>query len=466
MKEKSSPVTSAIHKSISTIKNVESKIPLKHSRRWTRFPSGTILKAVRVVDVDYSAELMSLTKILKNAFCCKFAKYNSEMAIEFKIVQNFDDLNKIEKEEDYKNTNSIHNTDYGKNSLSEKSFYLPVEEDSQNEAIDLIPIAGMEKILKLNSLQTIKHFVDMDFNMSLLNLKVYVDNPFGETESPKKSTKSNSLFTDFLMKQNEYLQNDKLSSVYELFAYRDQCEILVGYDLEKEKIIFMPVRAVNSHLNNFIKISKPENLENLNINKFKSNFEFFIRAAELKIKMFDSDIMKLETNSTSKMFNSINQHLTIEKKPTIIHFADFINAELLEKQSCRKQSIVSVAPKASSSICLPNNDTGLSETLTSPQEAIQNYNEILPNKPSASSIRKTDIRLKKRRSYTIPARTFNRFRNNKEFYSRQDRNSEFSDSIKTGASTSNECWENMEFKDEPVFDSDQYNKLRSKSSLI
>lgn len=57
------------------------------------------------------------------------------MVIEFRIVENFDEIMKPEE--------SLNDTSTKKydGKLSEKSYYIPVDVDNPNKSIDLIPIA-------------------------------------------------------------------------------------------------------------------------------------------------------------------------------------------------------------------------------------------------------------------------------------------------------------------------------------
>ena len=147
-------------------------------RKWTKFKQGTICKALRVVMVDYDEGFdqteNSYWSCFKNILCCNsYATKKSDLAIEFKIIEDFDELVRVCAEPDSEMTMSHTKR------LSKKSFFLPVNESKLNNDIDLIPISQMAKNLSLNNLQTINNLI---FNNMLINnsleLKLFDENPF------------------------------------------------------------------------------------------------------------------------------------------------------------------------------------------------------------------------------------------------------------------------------------------------
>lgn len=75
----------------------------------------------------------------KGILCCQKSKNKSEMAFEFKVVENFRELMMCLDS----NVPSISKKITEK--LSEKSFYIPIDVDNPNKSIDLIPIASLNK---------------------------------------------------------------------------------------------------------------------------------------------------------------------------------------------------------------------------------------------------------------------------------------------------------------------------------
>lgn len=107
----------------------------QYNRKWTKFPVGTICKVIRVFDMDCFSDTNFYVQMCQAFFCCYKSKNKSEMVIEFRIVENFDEIMKPEE--------SLNDTSTKKydGKLSEKSYYIPVDVDNPNKSIDLIPIA-------------------------------------------------------------------------------------------------------------------------------------------------------------------------------------------------------------------------------------------------------------------------------------------------------------------------------------
>ena len=346
--EKSSLPFSFLHKSLGKVwrrrKNVQ-------YRKWTSFKQGTICKAIRVamVEVDDQLEESTLSCCLNNMFCFNFSNANkrSDIAIEFKIIENFDELIKLENSEIPER--HILN--------AQKSFYLPVNESKLNNDIDLIPISQMAKHVSLNNLQTINNLI---FNNALINncleLKLFDENPFVNRNSSSHLKQSKhaaqSLLNnlDYLkfqnvgssyefLKLNQHLELDKYMSIFELTQLKLKTKILVGFSFSTQQLFFSPVEQINDNFNlntnKFAKISPTEEASNKLISNFKTNtLQHFKSVALIETGNFNLNLNKIET------FCMFNQNVTIKKnaskKPSIVnHFADLVNIDWIENSQQR-----------------------------------------------------------------------------------------------------------------------------------
>ena len=145
-------------------------------RRWVTFDVGTICLATKVLMTVYPPEKKRektfYDKMMDNVFCrCRNRnKIKFEVAIEFKIVKNFDQLVNTIHNEHEQSTMHLFNIDYKQNERTsnnsastdsnrdDKYYYLPIYLDP-NENIDLIPIASTN-CLKLNRLQNIFNLIN------------------------------------------------------------------------------------------------------------------------------------------------------------------------------------------------------------------------------------------------------------------------------------------------------------------
>jgi len=116
------------------------------NRKWTKLPIGTIVKAVRVSEYDCFNDTNIYVSLCQAAFCCRDNERKSEMVIEFKVIENFNELLKSETSE--KESFSFSEA-FAENTKDikpkNKSFYVPVDVDNPNKSINLIPIAPFNK---------------------------------------------------------------------------------------------------------------------------------------------------------------------------------------------------------------------------------------------------------------------------------------------------------------------------------
>ena len=263
----------------------------KVNKKWKKFEEGTLLKAIKLDDVDYFMKKSACHQLL----CCRFnTKNRFELAIEFKVVENFNEL--ISKESVLDNSSSI----------KKKSFYLPVD-SVENPDIDVIPIETcISKHLKLNSLQMIRNFSKLNLNENLINLKLFCQNAF-----PNNSKKVKSLQED--------IDSELKSSIFELSEFNEHADIVCGYNVKDNRLFFAPLKCKAE--SDSVKFTKINDMKSKVLENFLSKLQEFELAANLKIANFENELNKVETfNSSSSTENKIRS-LSIKKKK-IIHFAD------------------------------------------------------------------------------------------------------------------------------------------------
>ncbi len=287
------------YKSLTSSINIFDKV----NKKWTKFEEGTILKAIKLDDVDYLKKKNSCYQLI----CCQFdAKNRFELAIEFKVVDNFNEL--IAKD-----SSNIIDTNSKK-----KSFYLPVD-TVDNSDIDIIPIETcINKHFKLNSLQMIRNFSKLNLNENLIYLKLFSQNIFFNNNNNNTKTK------------NENENNEvKAASIFQLCEFKESCDIICGYLLKEKKFFFAPIKCklMNSKS---IKITKIDDIDTNNelFTNFYNKLNEFKLNADQKIKQFDLELNKLETfhhtDENDVQFNLKKKKPSI-KKAKIIHFSDLAN---------------------------------------------------------------------------------------------------------------------------------------------
>jgi hypothetical protein len=287
------------YKSLTSSINIFDKV----NKKWTKFEEGTILKAIKLDDVDYLKKKNSCYQLI----CCQFdAKNRFELAIEFKVVDNFNEL--IAKD-----SSNIIDTNSKK-----KSFYLPVD-TVDNSDIDIIPIETcINKHFKLNSLQMIRNFSKLNLNENLIYLKLFCQNIFFNNNNNNTKTK------------NENENNEvKAASIFQLCEFKESCDIICGYLLKEKKFFFAPIKCklMNSKS---IKITKIDDIDTNNelFTNFYNKLNEFKLNADQKIKQFDLELNKLETfhhtDENDVQFNLKKKKPSI-KKAKIIHFSDLAN---------------------------------------------------------------------------------------------------------------------------------------------
>lgn len=285
------------YKSLTSSINIFDKV----NKKWTKFEEGTILKAIKLDDVDYLKKKNSCYQLI----CCQFdAKNRFELAIEFKVVDNFNEL--IAKD-----SSNIIDTNSKK-----KSFYLPVD-TVDNSDIDIIPIETcIKKHFKLNSLQMIRNFSKLNLNENLIFLKLFSQNIFFNNNNTKT--------------KNENENNEvKAASIFHLCEFKESCDIICGYLLKEKKFFFTPIKCKLMN-NKSIKITKIDDIDTNNelFTNFYNKLNEFKLNADHKIKQFDLELNKLETfhhtDENDVQFNLKKKQPSI-KKAKIIHFSDLAN---------------------------------------------------------------------------------------------------------------------------------------------
>lgn len=326
-----------------------------YNRKWTKLPVGCICKAMRVVDIDcfnnQSSYYMGLCQAL---FCCYKSKNKSEMAIEFKVIENFDEI--LVKSSENLTSEKSESVSWLKNNLtkiklSEKSFFIPVDVDNPNKSIDLIPIASLNKSLLIkNSLQTIKNFEDIDKRENFnIEMKLFADNLFPasslssrvSTKKIRSDSKTEQNLNAELCKLNLKLEISKFSSIFETYEWEKNCSILVGYNLNTQQLFFTPIAKANPK-SKFIKMNKNEMRNSSLVQKFQQKkINLVYKLTDLKVNQFNIELNKLETFANGKQMTDTNTADIMYKKkfhPNISHFADLINCDF-KKGSISVKSI-------------------------------------------------------------------------------------------------------------------------------
>lgn len=387
--EKSSSIIYKYLNSLNLLKKGE-KQPIQYNRKWTKLPVGTICKVIRVANVDCFNDTHSYIQMCQALFCCYKSKNKSEMAIEFKVVENFDELmrpgtniaaNKLDQVPK-PNTYSKKFTE----KLSEKSYYIPVDVDNPNKTIDLIPIAPVNKnVIVRNSLQTIKNFETMNLvENPNMEVKLFADNLFPEAKKIQSDSKSDaqSLSTE-RYKMNLKLEMCKFSSIFEAYESVKACKFLVGYNLTKQQLFFAPIPKSNPK-SAFRRMNETDLGNSSLVQKFQKKKYLINKLADLKVKEFNFELNTVETfiDETQKTCNTdLLRSSKIVKNRTISHFADLINGENFKKGSVSQKSIKLSRFKVEKHIEDVYKDTVTPQTRTSEQTKEEVEAMPLFNKP-------------------------------------------------------------------------------------
>lgn len=331
----------SLHKSMSSLESNKCLY-----RKWTKFSQGTICRATRVAVVDYNDGCdqvdNSYWSFLKNVACCKFNnKKMSDMAIEFKIIESFDELSKLNSTDE--NGQSSGEKDLNNSSKkidNKKSYYLPLNESNLNNDIDLIPISNSEKHLSLNNLQTIQNLIKNDMLVdNCLELKLFDDNPFNKANMSNKASKLKNTHFEYsqfgknnhYVKLNQHLELDKYLSIFELTQFISKARILIGFDLNAQELFFLPIDQLNLNLksnkNKFIKMNEFQEKNSKLVKNFRlTNLESYQKIARLERENFRCNINKIETFSTLKSKSEAAKQ-KLPTKQTINNFSDLVNIE-------------------------------------------------------------------------------------------------------------------------------------------
>lgn len=248
------------YKSLTSSINIFEKV----NKKWSKFERGAILKAIKVDDVDYLLKKSSCYQLI----CCRFdPKTKFELAIEFKLVDNLNDLDAT--------------------NFKKKSFYLPVD-TLDNPDIDLIPIElNSHKHLNVNSLQLIRNFSKLNLNENLIDLKLF----------------------------NARLDTELEKSILELNDFNENCDLVIGYNLTRKELFVTPARLKSStiQIKLLTQADKIREFKQTKLTQFESDadkylLDFNSRLHRLELFEFNLDLKKL---------------LTLKKrKRKIIHFSD------------------------------------------------------------------------------------------------------------------------------------------------
>ncbi|CAF0819430.1 unnamed protein product, partial [Brachionus calyciflorus] len=318
-------------------KNIDDSINM--SRKWINVSKGSIVKICRVVSIDYEDTTSSFLKQFNKIFCCKRRKTKTEVAIELKIVEDFDEIlhesnydsesDNLKKKFDSRHTHAR----LSRANIQTKAYFLPVyEKTGLNEEIDLIPISSIVKNqkLKLNSLQLSKNFASDNLTNDLIEVKLYEENPFKPT---KNSFQNNPKEITELLQDNQHLEFEKYISIYHLIQYRPNCKIIVGFSFTKQALVFLPAKPINIGLNKKCFYSKINEKNRQNSEYFNLKLkEIFVETAEIEISRFAHNLNKIETFAFKKKnfegleMNEIEKFLakpTHKKEHLIKHFSDF-----------------------------------------------------------------------------------------------------------------------------------------------
>lgn len=283
-------------------------------RKWHTFDVGTIFLATKVLMVIYPPEhkrKKSLCEKLTEAFFCKCKNKNKvrfEVAIEFKIVKDFEQLintyyNERKKSMhvfniDLKQIEKLRNESSCNVNDEDRCFYLPIYHDP-NENIDLIPIASTNS-LQMNSLQNIFNLMHKNEENTVLDSPIRVKIRVEDSFRNKDSTNTSDLVTSQLLNQ---------SSFYEIYA-RKTCKLLFGYNLKTNNLILYEVDSQNENYNLRYKfelldedyVAKYYNcnyLNELKTNKINQLLNDFILNFQYNIHKIELDHRKCKNNPLS-----------------------------------------------------------------------------------------------------------------------------------------------------------------------
>lgn len=318
------------------------------SRKWTRISKGSVCKVIRVVSIDYEDTSHSCLAILRRILCCNTNSIKTDIAIELKLIDTFEELAKAEDK--ILNSDASKSNETGflgkeshpklvKSSLGEKTYFLPVYESTRsNEEIDLIPISSIirNQRLKTNSLQLAKNFaLKSKLKDNYIELKLFEENPFQNNKSEQHQNHSQE--QNELVQENQHLELEKYMSIYDLVDYRQNCKVIVGFSFTKRTLIFIPLEPIDIGLKKKCVFSKIDEDKHERAEWFKSNyFEKFSILAEKEIENFNQDLNKIETFAFKKKNFEGLKMAEIEKffvktalpsKPSIIHFADLVDMD-------------------------------------------------------------------------------------------------------------------------------------------
>lgn len=314
------------------------------SRKWAKIDRGTVCKAVRLVSVDNSDKTPDYVSLLCQLACCDFKskKKNSDIAIEFKVVNNLYEL----KKDEYDDQRDNELNQLPKATPSDKTYFLPVYETCSNNEIDLIPISSIIKNnrFKTNSLHLAKNLVQHDSLINdLIELKLFDENPFDHKLNkcaenhhhhhhhqftvpfhfPRRHTASAEQKDPLndLMKDNQHLELDKYASIFDLIEFRHNCEIIIGFNLSKNCLFVTSTNlpTAGSNIKHEPAIVKQVVYSKLNVDsaeldeektsiirQFKADkLEKFLKAAQIEYNSFNRTINKLET-FTNNVFKNIS----------------------------------------------------------------------------------------------------------------------------------------------------------------
>lgn len=190
----------------------------------------------------------------------------------------------------------------------------------------------------------IKNFVlndDLLIN-NYTELKLFDENPFDKLTTTTTSTKPNASkakLDDHIVRDNQHLEMDKYVSIFDLVEFRLKCELVIGFNLNKNSIFIIPTKPLCDSDNNLSisRVSVMERQTNQLIQEFLSgnNMEKFVRYAQNEIDSFDRCINRIETFKMSSLFGTFkletnNPKFSVAKLkaiPTITHFSDLVNAD-------------------------------------------------------------------------------------------------------------------------------------------
>ncbi|RNA07191.1 hypothetical protein BpHYR1_044732 [Brachionus plicatilis] len=270
-------------------------------RRWLKVPKGSIIKLMKVVSIDYEESGSIISKI-KKFFCCNSKTIRTDIAIELKILENFDDFFKM-------NDNDCENLmKHKKNSMLQtrarlsvadirvKASFLPVyENNGYNEEIDLIPISFFVKNhkIKIHSLQLAQNFALEKIDQKLIELKLFEENIF----KPTKASLNNFNNSDMLQ-ESQHLEIEKYMSIYDLINYRSKCSIIAAYSFKWLKIKFnLLIEGLRmDEIKHFL--VKPKHQQKHE----KNNLADSVKADDSIFTFNDEKFIRNESSSSSALF--------------------------------------------------------------------------------------------------------------------------------------------------------------------